>query len=149
MPEIHRLGVGVGGRLMVSVYVRNHVSRPCFYARYKITNLKSGAFQRYITESLQTDDFQHAVEKARTRYAEISLMESQGKAIKSSLVESEIDNFMHEYAEGLSKKLGSYSSSMFRHYRKTIVWHSPNSVDKYYCQNLNGRNANAKSQIHS
>jgi hypothetical protein len=29
------------------------------------------------------------------------------------------------------------------------VWHSPNSVDKYYCQNLNGRNANAKSQIHS
>ncbi len=27
-------------------------------------------------------------------------------------------------------------------------WHSPNSVDKYYCQNLNGRNANAKSQIH-
>ena len=30
-----------------------------------------------------------------------------------------------------------------------FVWHSPNSVDKYYCQNLNGRNANAKSQIHS
>ena len=30
-----------------------------------------------------------------------------------------------------------------------VVWHSPNSVDKYYCQNLNGRNANAKSQIHS
>ena len=29
------------------------------------------------------------------------------------------------------------------------VWHSPNSVDKYYCQNLNGRNANAKSKIHS
>jgi hypothetical protein len=29
------------------------------------------------------------------------------------------------------------------------LWHSPNSVDKYYCQNLNGRNANAKSQIHS
>ena len=29
------------------------------------------------------------------------------------------------------------------------IWHSPNSVDKYYCQNLNGRNANAKSQIHS
>ena len=29
------------------------------------------------------------------------------------------------------------------------TWHSPNSVDKYYCQNLNGRNANAKSQIHS
>ena len=31
----------------------------------------------------------------------------------------------------------------------SAAWHSPNSVDKYYCQNLNGRNANAKSQIHS
>ena len=32
-----------------------------------------------------------------------------------------------------------------------VMWHSPNLVDKYYCQNLNGRNANAnaKSQIHS
>ena len=30
-----------------------------------------------------------------------------------------------------------------------VIWHSPNSVDKYYCQNLNGRNVNAKSQIHS
>jgi len=29
------------------------------------------------------------------------------------------------------------------------LWHSPKSVDKYYCQNLNGRNVNAKSQIHS
>jgi hypothetical protein len=28
-------------------------------------------------------------------------------------------------------------------------WHSPKSVDKYYCQNLNWRNANAKSQIHT
>jgi predicted alpha/beta hydrolase len=28
-------------------------------------------------------------------------------------------------------------------------WHSPNSVDKYYCQNLKGKNVNAKSQIHS
>ena len=32
---------------------------------------------------------------------------------------------------------------------KNELWHSPNSVDKYYYQNLNGRNVNAKSQIHS
>ena len=36
-----------------------------------------------------------------------------------------------------------------RRISRTGYWHSPNSVDKYYCQNLNGRNANAKSQIHS
>ena len=29
-----------------------------------------------------------------------------------------------------------------------LVWHSPNSAGKYYCQNLNGRNANAKLHIH-
>ena len=106
---------------MVSVYLRQHESGDCFYARYKVSNPKSGAFQRYITESLQTDDFHHAVEKARTRYAEIALMETQGKVIKSSTVASEIDNFMYDYEQGLSKKLGSYTPSMYRGFRKTIV----------------------------
>ena len=121
---------------MVSVYLREHTTGACFYARYKVSNPKSGAFQRYITESLQTNDFVHAVEKARTRYAEIALMEDQGKAIKSSTVNSEIDNFMHDYAEGLSKKLGSYSPSMYRHYRKTIVRYWKEYIGKLELKNI-------------
>ena len=121
---------------MVSVYLRSHVSGDCFYARYKVSNPKSGAFQRYITESLQTDDFHHAVEKARTRYAEISLMETQGKAIKSSSVASEIDNFMHDYEQGLSKKLGSYTPSMHRTFRKTIVRYWTEYIGKMELKNV-------------
>ncbi len=136
MTEIHRLGVGVGGRLMVSVYLRQHVSGDCFYARYKVSNPKSGAFQRYITESLQTDDFNHAVEKARTRYAEITLMETQGKAIKSSSVASEIDRFMQNYEQGLSKKLGSYTASMYRTFRKTIVRYWKEYIGKLELKNV-------------
>jgi integrase len=136
LTEIHRLGVGVGGRLMVSVYLRQHVSGDCFYARYKVSNPKSGAFQRYITESLQTDDFNHAVEKARTRYAEITLMETQGKAIKSSSVASEIDRFMQNYEQGLSKKLGSYTASMYRTFRKTIVRYWKEYIGKLELKNV-------------
>lgn len=136
MAEIHRLGVGFGGRLMVSVYLREHTTGACFYARYKVSNPKSGAFQRYITESLQTNDFVHAVEKARTRYAEIALMEGQNKQIKSTTVESEINNFMHDYAEGLSKKLGSYSPSMYRAYRKTIVRYWKEYIGKLELKNI-------------
>ncbi len=122
--------------MMVSVYLRQHASGDCFYARYKVSNPKSGSFQRYITESLQTDDFQHAVEKARTRYAEITLMESQGKAIKSSTVASEIDKFMEEYEQGLRKKLGSYTPSMYRNFRKTVVRYWKEYIGKLDVKNV-------------
>lgn len=121
---------------MVSVYLRQHASGDCFYARYKVSNPKSGSFQRYITESLQTDDFQHAVEKARTRYAEITLMETQGKAIKSSTVASQIDKFMEDYEQGLRKKLGSYTPSMYRNFRKTIVRYWKEYIGKLELKNV-------------
>ncbi len=121
---------------MVSVYLRQHASGDCFYARYKVSNPKSGSFQRYITESLQTDDFQHAVEKARTRYAEITLMESQGKAIKSTTVASEIDKFIEDYQQGLSKKLGSYTPSMYRNFRKTVVRYWKEYIGKLELKNV-------------
>jgi hypothetical protein len=58
------------------------------------------------------------------------------------------------YGERLAKLLKifpKFSSGFSTEYTTTNTdfWHSPNSVDKYYCQNLNVRNANAKSQIHS
>ena len=53
----------------------------------------------------------------------------------------------------LAIPLVKVGTSYYRNVQITLneiksVWHSPNSVDKYYCQNLNGRNANAKSKIH-
>ena len=47
-----------------------------------------------------------------------------------------------------AKQYEGFLDELYEEFNIT-TWHSPNSVDKYYCQNLNGRNANAKSQIHS
>jgi integrase len=121
MPEIHRVGVGGDGRLMVSVYLRSHKDGKCYYARFKVTNKKSAANQRYVTESLQTADLTYALEKARTRYAEISLLEKQGKSIKADTVANEVDRFIEEYETSLNQGLAAYSTHMLRSHRKTTV----------------------------
>jgi len=61
------------------------------------------------------------------------------------------DDTLAERLTAVQAAMGGTAGQMavFEHGGNTYVWHSPNSVDKYYCQNLNGRNANAKSQIHS
>jgi site-specific recombinase XerD len=124
MTEIHRLGVGVGGRLMISVYLRDHKTGPCYYARFKVSNSKSGNGQRYITESLRTDDFHHAVEVARTRYAEINLMEKENRYIKTESVSVAIDKFIRDYEHGVEQRRSSHSVSMLVSFKKT--------VDKYW-----------------
>jgi site-specific recombinase XerD len=124
MAEIHRLGVGSGGRLMISVFLRDHKTGPCYYARFKVSNPKSANSQRYITESLRTDNFHHAVEVARTRYAEITLLERENKFVKTESVAVNIEKFMRDYEHGVQQGRGSHSKSMLVSYTKT--------VDKYW-----------------
>lgn len=121
MSEIHRLGVDVSGKLMISVYLREHKTGDCYYARYKVSNPRSASFQRYITESLQTTNLEHAKERARTRYAQISLMESQGRSIKTETVSFEIGKFIEDYEKGVEAKISSFTSSMLVNYKKTVV----------------------------
>lgn len=121
MAEIHRLSVGASGRLMVSVYLRKHKDESCYYARFKVSNSKSANGQRYVTESLQTNDIHYAFERARTRYAEITFIESQNRSIKAETVGLEIDRFIAEYKEGVSKKLGTHSPNMLRLYVRGLA----------------------------
>ncbi len=121
MAEIHRLSVGASGRLMVSVYLRKHKQGSCYYARFKISNSRSANGQRYITESLQTDDIHYAFERARTRYAEINFIESQNQSLKTESVALEIDRFVAEYKEGVSKNLGSHSKNTLRLYNRGLA----------------------------
>lgn len=105
---------------MISVYLRDHKDAPCYYARFKVSNAKSGNGQRYITESLRTDDFHHAVEVARTRYAEITLMEKENKFIKTESVSLAIEKFMREYEHGVTQGRSSHSQSMLVSFTKTV-----------------------------
>jgi integrase len=120
MEKIHRLGVGKDGKLKISVFLRKHKNKKCFYARYKITNPNSANGQRYVTESLQTEVLEYALEKARTRYAEISVLESQNKVIRSDTVSQEIDKFIQEYEKGVGEKITNYSENMLRLYRRGL-----------------------------
>jgi hypothetical protein len=74
-----------------------------------------------------------------TKFDDIDLSDFEN-LIANSISESAV----LEYKRELPKWDGSG-----KHEFLADVWHSPNSVDKYCCQNLNGRNVNAKSQIHS
>lgn len=120
MTKIHRLGVGTDGKQKISVFLRKHKNTSCYYARYKITNKKSANGQRYVTESLQTQVLDIAIEKARTRYAEISVLEMQDKVIKSDTVSLEIERFMKEYENGVDEKISTYSVNMLRLYRRGL-----------------------------
>jgi integrase len=116
MPEIHRISDG-----NVSVFLRQHKDGNCYYARFKIANKKVSDGKRYITETLKTKSLELALDKARHRFAEISLFERQGKTIRSGTVADEIDAFMSEYVNGVKQGLSGYSTAMLRGFRKTIV----------------------------
>ena len=116
MAEIHRIGSD-----NISVYARELQRGNCFYARYKIANKKVANGQRYVTESLRTNKLNLALDRARTRYAEITLLERQGRAIKSKSTAAEIDLFVADYADGVKKRLSGFSPNMLRGFQKTIV----------------------------
>jgi integrase len=137
MAEIHRLSVGTDGRVMVSVYLREHATGNCYYARYKISNKKLSGNQRYVTESLKTEDLRYAIEKARTRYAEITVLETQGKAIKSDTVAQEIDRFFAEYLAGVQNKISMYSPNVLQHYKKGLVRLWKSYVGQIPLKNIN------------
>lgn len=116
MAEIHHIA---GGN--VSVFCRRLKRSNTYYARFKITNRRAANNQRYITESLRSSSLDVALDRARQRYAEIALLEKQGRAIKSDTVAAEIDKFLTEYAENLRQRLSGYSAHMYRGFNKTIV----------------------------
>ena len=105
----------------VSVYTRRLLKGDIYYARYKITNKSVAGDQRYVTESLKTTDEKTALERARQRYAEICLLERANKAIRSGTVKAEIESFIAQYEDGVSKGLRGYSNHMLVGFRKSIV----------------------------
>ena len=91
MTEIHRIGSG-----NISVFLRSLKTGDFYYARYKVSNKKVANGRRYLTEALGTDRLTDALDKARSRYVEISYLKQQGLALKSKTVESEIDAFVQD-----------------------------------------------------
>jgi SOS-response transcriptional repressor LexA len=94
-------------------------------------------FLHQIREISKLDEFPRMTPLSKLIFDQVALYEAMGNplAVREMLSFNEIASpaTIHKHLSALRRS----------------GWHSPNSVDKYYCQNLNGRNANAKSQIHS
>ncbi len=114
--EIHRIAEG-----NVSVYLRHLKGGERYYARFKIANKKVANGQRYVTEALATDNLTVALDKARTRFAEINVLERQGRAIRSRSTAEQIDLFVADYEDGVKRRLSGFSPNMLRGFKKTIV----------------------------
>ncbi len=106
---------------MVSVYTRRLIKGDVYYARFKITNKSVADGQRYVTESLNTTIEAVAHDRARQRYAEICLLETENKSLKTGTVKVEIDGFIAQYEDGVRKGLKGYSEHMLTGFRKSIV----------------------------
>ena len=119
---IHHLGFDDAiGANRVSVYQRRLANGPVYYARFKLTKRELANGQRYLTESLKTDDLDAALESARQRYSEICFHEASGQALKQVTVGVAIQQFIANYQRNLDAGASGYSESMLRGYRKTIA----------------------------
>ena len=108
------------GELKASVFLRGLKGRDRYYARFRIEKRFLANGQRYVTESLRTDDLNTALDRARQRYALLETRQNLGLAIKQITVNQGIDRFLTDYESKLKKGIGGFSKSMARNYSKTV-----------------------------
>lgn len=112
----------------VTIFQRKLKSGDIYYARYAIDknarNLADG--QRYITESLKTNDESTARVIAQERYLDIRFKSKTSQAIKGKFVRDGINDFLKWYESRIVENSarsfgrGNFTKSMLRIYRKTI-----------------------------
>ena len=108
------------GELKVAVFLRELRHSVRYYARFKIDDRSLANGQRYVTESLRTDDLDTALERARRQYALLEARQNLGVAIKQITVNEAIDKFLKDYESKLKHGISGFSKSMARIYRKTV-----------------------------
>ena len=119
---IHHLGFDNAiGSNRVSVYQRQLANGPMYYARFRLAKRELANGQRFITESLKTNDREAAFERARQRYSKIRFQEDADQALKEISVAAAITRFIENYERNFQAGVSGYSEPMLRGYRKTIL----------------------------
>ena len=91
-----------------------------FYTRMKVAKTELAQNQKYIRESLKTDDYAKAKQAAYLRYSEITQRQTQGLNIKSVSVAQSLDSFIGDYQDKVSKGQSGYTANILRNLRKSI-----------------------------
>lgn len=120
--QIHRIGFDPKSNTSrVSVFARKLKNTVCYHARYTLELPELANNQRFITESLKTDNLEVALERARQRFADIKHKEESRLALKPLLVGEAIDKFMADYKANMEAGVIGYTAPMYRNHDKTIV----------------------------
>lgn len=115
--EIYHLCPDTNGDPKVSVYLRELSKSGTYYARYKIDRRELANGQRFITESLKTDNLEQALEKAKVRYAAIKFAQESGIGLKDLNVEEGILKFIGDYEKKVIAEIAGYSKHMLASYK--------------------------------
>lgn len=119
-PEIHRICLDSEGNPTVSVYLRQLAKGAVFYARYKIQKRDLANGQRFITESLKTDNLDIAIQKAQERHAEIRFAQAQNIGLKDITVEQSIKQFVENYERNVAAGVTGWSRHMLAGFRFSL-----------------------------
>tara|TARA_Y100000034_G_scaffold136147_1_gene211097 strand:- start:393 stop:1667 length:1275 start_codon:yes stop_codon:yes gene_type:complete len=115
----------------VTVYLRALKTGSRYYARYKVDKRALANNQRYITESLRTNNLELALDRARERYSQISFRQGSGIALKEITVERALDDFLRQYERNLKSGISGYTTHMYRGFKK--------SIDIYWREYIGGK----------
>jgi integrase len=104
----------------VSVYLNRLITKDIFYARFKIDKPSLARNQRYITQSLKTDNYEHAIQRAMEKYAQISVRQDADLGIKQVTVDEGLDRFLDDYEKNLKLGTNGFTPHMLRGFKKSI-----------------------------
>jgi integrase len=105
----------------ITIYPREYKQGTIWYGRFLVEKRELINGQRYLRESLKTQDEEIAKHRAIKRYAEITVFQNNDFIIKNISVGEGIKKFMADFESKMQEGLNGYSPSMFRLYRKHVV----------------------------
>jgi integrase len=119
--EIIHLCHDQNGNPKVSVYPRFLRKKTVYYGRYKIdrTDLSNG--QRFITESLKTDNLDRALEVAKERYAKIKFSQEAGIGLKDMTIDEGIQKFLVHHEQQVQLGVTGWSKNRLSSYRIALL----------------------------
>lgn len=133
--QIHYLCPDADGNAKVSVYLRTLRKSPVYYARYKITKRELANGQRFITESLKTDNLDRAIAVAQQRYAQLHFAQESNIGLKDHTTEDGIRKFLENYERNVDGGIVGWSRAMMTIHRLHLL--------TYWLPYLGQRNLNS------
>jgi len=109
------------GKVLVSLVERYMSSgRVVYYGRFKVLKKHLANGQRFIVQSLKTDNIDTARMRAHEKWASIKVRNDSDVHLTSLTVNECINRFLKNYERSLDSGVSGYSQNMLRGFRKSV-----------------------------